>query len=231
MSVRAIERAGCQPGSDAAISLDIAASEFGARRPLSARARQPRARSRRLAEMLLDWIERYPIVSIEDPFAEDDRRRRGSRSRARRGIACRSSATTSSRRTPTRIAAAARDAGVQRGADQGQPGGHAHRDAAPRSTPRKAAGFGDDRLGALRRIRGLGDRASRRRLERRPAQGRLVRAQRADGEVERGAAHRGRAGRGRALRGRGGAAADESRSNLKGDRKPSARPLGKNRRR
>ena len=25
-----------------------------------------------MAEMLLDWIERYPIVSIEDPFAEDD---------------------------------------------------------------------------------------------------------------------------------------------------------------
>ena len=26
-----------------------------------------------MVEMLLDWIERYPIVSIEDPFAEDDR--------------------------------------------------------------------------------------------------------------------------------------------------------------
>ena len=29
MTVRAIERAGCHPGSDVAISLDIAASEFG----------------------------------------------------------------------------------------------------------------------------------------------------------------------------------------------------------
>ena len=25
-----------------------------------------------MSEMLLDWIERYPIVSIEDPLAEDD---------------------------------------------------------------------------------------------------------------------------------------------------------------
>jgi enolase len=26
-----------------------------------------------LGEMLVDWVERYPIVSIEDPFAEDDK--------------------------------------------------------------------------------------------------------------------------------------------------------------
>ena len=39
MLVRAIERAGYRPGEDAALSLDIAASEFGARRPLHAGAR------------------------------------------------------------------------------------------------------------------------------------------------------------------------------------------------
>jgi len=72
MTVRAIERAGCHPGSDAAISLDIAASEFGRD------GRYTLALDRReldrdgMSEMLLDWIERYPIVSIEDPFAEDD---------------------------------------------------------------------------------------------------------------------------------------------------------------
>ena len=26
-----------------------------------------------LSEVLLGWLDRYPIVSIEDPFAEDDR--------------------------------------------------------------------------------------------------------------------------------------------------------------
>jgi enolase len=71
--VRAIERAGLVPGEQAAIALDVAASEFG------------RAGRYRLAldnrdldrdgmiELLLGWIERYPILSIEDPLGEDDR--------------------------------------------------------------------------------------------------------------------------------------------------------------
>ena len=42
------------------------------RGPLQARAGSARARCRRLIELLLRWIERYPIVSIEDPLAEDD---------------------------------------------------------------------------------------------------------------------------------------------------------------
>jgi len=73
MTVRAIERAGCHPGGDAALSLDIAASEFGrdGRYTLALEGRELDRDG--MAEMLLDWIERYPIVSIEDPFAEDDR--------------------------------------------------------------------------------------------------------------------------------------------------------------
>ena len=72
-TVRAIERAGCHPGSDVAISLDIAASEFGrdGRYTLGLEGRE--LDSAGMSEMLLDWIERYPIVSIEDPLAEDDR--------------------------------------------------------------------------------------------------------------------------------------------------------------
>jgi enolase len=73
MTVRAIERAGCHPGSDAALSLDIAASELGreGRYKLALEARE--LDSDGLSDILLDWIERYPIVSIEDPFGEDDR--------------------------------------------------------------------------------------------------------------------------------------------------------------
>jgi enolase len=73
MAVRAIERAGCHPGSDAALSLDIAASEFhrDGRYVLALDKRE--IDSDGMAQMLLDWIERYPIVSIEDPFGEDDR--------------------------------------------------------------------------------------------------------------------------------------------------------------
>ncbi|MEO6749146.1 MAG: phosphopyruvate hydratase [Casimicrobiaceae bacterium] len=73
MLVRAIEHAGLRPGIDAAIALDIAASEFGRD------GRYTLALDRRTldrddyTEMLLRWVERYPILSIEDPFAEDDR--------------------------------------------------------------------------------------------------------------------------------------------------------------
>jgi enolase len=73
MTVRAIERAGCHPGSDVAISLDIAASEFGRDGRYTLALDQRELDSDGMAEMLLDWIERYPIISIEDPFAEDDR--------------------------------------------------------------------------------------------------------------------------------------------------------------
>ena len=70
--VRAIERAGFTPGQDVAISLDIAASDFGKNGcyTLARDARQ--VDSDGLAEMLLGWLARYPIVSIEDPLGEDD---------------------------------------------------------------------------------------------------------------------------------------------------------------
>ena len=72
MLVRAIERAGLRPGEEVAIALDVAASQFG---------REGRYRLARdgaeldtggMIELLLGWLERYPIVSIEDPLAEDD---------------------------------------------------------------------------------------------------------------------------------------------------------------
>ena len=70
--MRAIERAGLTPGEDAAISLDVAASEFGkdGRYRLGLESRELDRDA--LAEMLVGWCRRYPILSIEDPFAEDD---------------------------------------------------------------------------------------------------------------------------------------------------------------
>jgi enolase len=72
--VRAIERAGAVPGVDAGIALDCAASQFGraGRYRLALEDRTLDADA--LAALWLDWIDRYPIVSIEDPFAEDDAR-------------------------------------------------------------------------------------------------------------------------------------------------------------
>jgi len=73
MTLRAIERAGCHPGSDAAISLDIAASELRRDGRYVLGLDQRALDSDGLSDLLLDWMERYPIVSIEDPFGEDDR--------------------------------------------------------------------------------------------------------------------------------------------------------------
>ena len=55
-----------------AISLDIAATDFGrsGRYMLAREGRE--VDSDALSEMLLGWLGRYPIVSIEDPLAEDD---------------------------------------------------------------------------------------------------------------------------------------------------------------
>ena len=68
----AIERAGLKPGEDIAISLDVAASEFGrdGRYRLGLEKRELDRDG--LADLLIGWCARYPIVSIEDPFAEDD---------------------------------------------------------------------------------------------------------------------------------------------------------------
>jgi enolase len=70
--VRAIEKAGFRPGEEVAVSLDIASSDFGkdGRYRLARDGRE--LDSAGMAEMLLGWLKRYPIVAIEDPLAEDD---------------------------------------------------------------------------------------------------------------------------------------------------------------
>lgn len=70
--VGAIADAGLEPGVDAAIALDVAASQLwrGGRYQLALEERSLTAEQ--MHAMLLRWIERYPIVSIEDPFAEHD---------------------------------------------------------------------------------------------------------------------------------------------------------------
>jgi enolase len=70
--VRAIEAAGFVPGKEVAISLDVAASEFGreGRYRLGLESRE--MDSDALCELLVEWCRRYPIVSMEDPLAEDD---------------------------------------------------------------------------------------------------------------------------------------------------------------
>jgi enolase len=72
--VEAITRAGYTPGREAALALDLAASEWFA--PETGRYRwrlEPREwTSGELIALLDDWCARYPIVSLEDPLADTD---------------------------------------------------------------------------------------------------------------------------------------------------------------
>ncbi len=70
--VRAIERAGFTPGQDVAIALDIAASEFGRDGKYQLALEDRALDSDGMIRLLGGWIDRFPIVSIEDPLAEDD---------------------------------------------------------------------------------------------------------------------------------------------------------------
>ncbi len=70
--VESIEAAGFVPGEQVAIALDIAASDFGRNGRYSLGLDKRELDSDGLIELLLRWCDRYPIVSIEDPLAEDD---------------------------------------------------------------------------------------------------------------------------------------------------------------
>lgn len=70
--VRAIERAGFRPGEQVGIALDIASSEFGRGGRYRLALEQRELDSEGMIRMLAGWVSRYPILSIEDPLAEDD---------------------------------------------------------------------------------------------------------------------------------------------------------------
>ena len=71
MLTRAIDKAGFAH-RDMAISLDIAASEFGAAGQYELGLEKRKLDTAGLIDMLGKWLDAYPIVSIEDPLAEDD---------------------------------------------------------------------------------------------------------------------------------------------------------------
>ena len=70
--LESIERAGLVPGEQVAIALDIAASDFGSKGRYLLGLERRELDSDGMIELLLRWCETYPIVSIEDPLAEDD---------------------------------------------------------------------------------------------------------------------------------------------------------------
>ena len=78
--LRAIERAGYRPGEDVAIALDPAVSELvesgsgenGAPTRYGLAKEGRTLESGELIDLWADWVDRFPIVSIEDGLAEDD---------------------------------------------------------------------------------------------------------------------------------------------------------------
>jgi len=70
--VAAIEKAGEKPGERVVISLDVAASEFGANGQYQLSLDKREMSSESFIDLLGGWLDAYPIVSIEDPLAEDD---------------------------------------------------------------------------------------------------------------------------------------------------------------
>ena len=70
--VGAISDAGFAPGPDIGISLDIAASEFGRNGRYKLALDDSELDTGGMIDLLGRWIDAYPILSIEDPVAEDD---------------------------------------------------------------------------------------------------------------------------------------------------------------
>jgi enolase len=72
--VEAIQQAGYTPGADMFIALDPAASEiFDAERKVYVLAKEGRELTgAEMVDFYADWVEKYPIISIEDGLAEDD---------------------------------------------------------------------------------------------------------------------------------------------------------------
>jgi enolase len=73
LMVDAFVAAGLEPGRDAAIALDIASSSLVDDNGLYRFQRLERELdSAALIELQAEWVERYPIISIEDGLGEDD---------------------------------------------------------------------------------------------------------------------------------------------------------------
>ncbi|HEX9649540.1 MAG TPA: phosphopyruvate hydratase [Cyclobacteriaceae bacterium] len=70
-----IEKAGYKPGEDIFIALDAASSEFydiKKSRYILKKSTREELSSSELAAFWKEWVDKYPIVSIEDGMAEDD---------------------------------------------------------------------------------------------------------------------------------------------------------------
>ena len=70
LAIEAIHEAGLEPGKDIALALDIAASHFYKSRKYY--INQDALNGNQMIDLLDDWMQKYPIISLEDGLAEND---------------------------------------------------------------------------------------------------------------------------------------------------------------
>ena len=70
--VEAIKRAGFTPGKECHIAMDPAASEFYDAGKYNLKGEGRVCTAAEMVDLYAGWVERYPIISIEDGLAEDD---------------------------------------------------------------------------------------------------------------------------------------------------------------
>jgi enolase len=70
--IEAIEKAGYKAGKDIYVGLDVASSEFFANGNYELESEGKRFNSAEFVDYLASWVDKYPILSIEDGMAEGD---------------------------------------------------------------------------------------------------------------------------------------------------------------
>ena len=70
--IEAIETAGYRPGEDVGLGLDCASSEFHDGGVYTLRSEGSSMKAAEFVDYLAGWVDKYPILTIEDGMAEDD---------------------------------------------------------------------------------------------------------------------------------------------------------------
>ncbi|PCH85962.1 MAG: phosphopyruvate hydratase [Piscirickettsiaceae bacterium] len=70
--LQAIEKVGLKVGDDIALGLDVASSEFYINGEYVLASENKRFNSHQMADFLVNWVNQYPIISVEDGLDEND---------------------------------------------------------------------------------------------------------------------------------------------------------------
>ena len=70
--MEAIERAGYAPGEDIYLGLDVASTEFCTDGKYRLEVEGLELNTSEFSDYVADWVEKYPIVTVEDAMSEDD---------------------------------------------------------------------------------------------------------------------------------------------------------------